>query len=431
MTNMSNMAIGNPDIGSQSTENDLPKIQKVIGVHLVSLAITVFLGIILFLTQAPSTYFIIMIFLTGPIYAINLPYLFRYIKRIDKLVVREVRRLNRYTDRSPESERLDNYNEYKLISDIYTISRVLYELREERISERWFLILSLTPIWPILFYYGLYRISKKMKLIEYIQEEISRDGISQPDKISKIVKSDGEGLFKMGFRHDIFFLAFSIISIIGFALTFSLVGVGFFAPFWIVLLHNKLSEGSNLNSMSKGGNPSVKMKYITFTSIFSFLCFGATSGFIAAVSNTIYASIISPIGLISPTGFILFLVTVIAPLTEEPSKVAGFFLTDKEEAPKVPLFYWSFFGMVAGLGFALIEDYSYFQQFYGAYSTRDSLYLLLLRLSNPVHLIGGALGGIGVGLWRKKNDLIYLIIFIFLAMFIHGSYNFLVSIGGV
>jgi len=428
---MSNMAIGNPDIRSQSTEKELPHIEKVIGVHLVSLAITVFLGIILFLRQAPSTYFLLMIFLTGPIYAVNLPYVFRYMKRIDKLVDREVRRLNRYTDRSPEGETLDNYNGYKLISDRYAISRVLYELREERISERWFLILSLTPIWPILFYYGLYKISKKMKLIEYLQKEISGGRTTQRDKLPKIVKSDGEGFFKMGFRHDIFFLAFSIISIFGFALTFSLIGVGFFAPFWIVLLHNKLSERSSLYDISREEKSLGKGSYITFSILISFICFGATSGFIAAISNTIYASIISPIGLISPTGFILFLVTVIAPLTEEPSKVASFFLLEKDEASKIPLFYWSFFGMIAGLGFALIEDYTYFQQFYLTYSTSDSLYLLLLRLSNPVHLIGGALGGIGVGLWRKNRNIFYLFIFIFLAMFIHGSYNFMVSIGGV
>ncbi len=429
MTTSGKMVTENPNIMSNKISVNLPSLNKVVALHLASLIITISLGIFLFLTQAPLILYILAIFLTGPIYAINLPYLFRYMEKTNSLVEKEIERLSIHEQKYTDLNKKNDSQSYKLISDRYLISKALNDLKEENISKRLFISLSLTPIWPVIFYHSKYWISKKIKVIEHIQEEIPKNKSLQHEKLNQKVELNGEGLFKTSFRHDMFFLIFSIISIIGFALTFGLIGVGFFAIFWIVLLHNKLSEDI-IGLDEDVYTVKMKKRYITFSIFVSFLCFGATSGFIAAVSNTIYASIISPIGLVSPTGFMLFLVTVIAPLTEEPSKVAGFFFLDKDEAPKIPLFYWAFFGMVAGLGFALIEDYSYFQQFYLNYSRSDSIYLLILRLSNPVHLIGSALGGIGVGIWRKKKKLIYLVMFIFLAMVVHGSYNFLVSLGG-
>ncbi|MFW6304466.1 MAG: PrsW family glutamic-type intramembrane protease [Candidatus Saliniplasma sp.] len=317
------------------------------------------------------------------------------------------------------------------IADRYAINKAHSDIEEGRISESVLTILSITPIWPVVFYYILYRISKDISIHTELQNDISSLNIGQKSN-GKAINQKDHTLFKATLGHKIFFTAFSTISIIGFLLTFNLIGVGFFAPFWIILLHNRLSyyldrESDRVYAFHRKNEKG----YITGATVAAFLCFGATAGFIASISNTIYASMISPIALLSPTAFIIFLVTFIAPLTEEPSKVAGFFLIDKRSASRIPLFYWAFFGMIAGLGFALIEDYSYFQQFFVTYSTKDSLNLLLMRLTVPVHLIGSALAALGVGLWRKTDRLYYLVVYILLAMLVHGSYNFMVSIGSV
>ena len=419
------MAFGKSGNISTSKGSDLPSLKKVVAVHLVSLTITLILGIYLFLSRAPLYYYFISIFLTGPIYSINIPYLIRYIDITDNFVNVKLNRIREKISSNSQYENHKISDNSKAISDMFAISKASSEIEGGGISKKGIIALSFTPIWPAIFYYTLFLISKKLSTQEKLSEEISSSVLTKESN----KKSSNYRLFKSTLTHNIFFIIFSVISILGFALTFSLIAIGFFAPFWIIILHNRLLgyADSGIGQSKTYQSESIK-NYITPTMIFAFLCFGATSGFIAAISNTIYASIVSPIALLSPTAFILFLVTFIAPLTEEPSKAAGFFLLDKREATKIPLFYWAFFGMIAGLGFALIENYSYFQSFFIAFSTTDSLYLLLMRFSMPVHLIGSALAGIGVGLWRKKGSLFYLIIYMLLAMFVHGAYNFMVSI---
>ena len=163
--------------------------------------------------------------------------------------------------------------------------------------------------------------------------------------------------------------------------------------------------------------------------LLAFFSFGATTGFLAGFSNSIYAGFGAPLLFVDTTLFIIFLVAIVAPIVEENVKVSGLMIQKKRMIAELPIFYWALFGMVSGLGFAILEDYIYFQLFFLEFTLEESLHLLLMRLSFPVHMLGSALGGLGVGLWKKTDDVRYFVCLIAIAILIHSSFNFLMTVG--
>lgn len=408
-----------------------PSITVVITLHSLSLLVTLILGITLFLFQPPFIYYVYVLFLTGPIYAVNLYYLTKYMDFIERKVNDLLQKLNYERRKQMGSSNDPHKQQSKLAANNYLLNKVNSETNRDIIDRKLLYISMLTPIWPLTFYYTLYRIFGYISTYEELLENYSFFNPEHTYLNEGAISSD-ISLFETSLKHKVLFSSFALISVIGFALTFYIVSAGFFALFWIVLLHHRLSrylEKSNKNSVLFGAESD--RGNITVSLVLAFLCFGATSGFIAMFSNTFYLSLSSPLGLVSPTALAFFVVSVIAPVVEEPVKVAGLFLVDKERSRRIPLFYWAFFGLIAGFGFALIENYTYFQTFFLQYSTTDSLYLLLMRFSFPVHMIGSALAGLGVGLWRKKGSLLYLVLFALLAVLVHGSFNFIVTLSGV
>ncbi len=409
----------------------LPSLNTVVAIHSISLLITLILGMTLFFLQTPSIYLVYVLFLTGPIYSINLYYLVKYLDFMEGKIKTLLKELDSEIREQKSSSELSSEQRAKLTANNYLLNSAFSEVRGGMMNRRFLYISMFTPVWPFTFYYALYRLFGFISIFEDLTENyLHSDPHSFPS--NKGSKGDDNIFFKTSQKHKILFTSFALISIIGFALTFYMISVGFFALFWIVLLHKRLS-----GYVKKGGKETTSFmerperKYLDTSLVIAFLCFGATSGFLAMFSNTFYMSLSSPLGLISPMVLLFFVVSVIAPVIEEPVKVAGFFLIDEKRSKHIPLFYWAFFGMIAGFGFALIENYTYFQTFFLQFSTRDSLYLLLLRFSFPVHMIGSALAGLGIGLWRKKNSLLYLVLFVLLAFLIHGGYNFIVTWGGM
>jgi len=409
----------------------LPSLRTVVAIHSISLLITLILGMTLFFLQTPSIYFVYVLFLTGPIYSTNLYYLVKYLDFMEWKINGLLRGLDSERRKQKSSSELSAEQRSKLTAYNYLLNSAFSEVRAGIINRKFLYVSMFTPVWPFTFYYALYRLFGFISNYEDLTENyLNSDLPSFPS--NKGSKKDYNTLFKTSQKHKILFTSFALISIIGFALTFYMISVGFFALFWIVLLHNRLSAyiEKDVNETTSLLERSDK-KYINASLVIAFLCFGATSGFLAMFSNTFYMSLSSPLGLISPMVLLFFVVSVIAPVIEEPVKVAGFFLIDEKRSKQIPLFYWALFGLIAGFGFALIENYTYFQTFFLQFSTRDSLYLLLLRFSFPVHMIGSALAGLGIGLWRKKNSLLYLVLFVLLAILLHGSYNFIVTWGGI
>lgn len=413
------------------SEGTFPSLTLVVTLHSLSLLGTLILGIILFLFQTSFEYYIVALFLTGPIYAVNLYYLTTYIEFIEDKVKGLLRKLN--YERQKEGGYSSNplKKRSKLLANDYLLNKFHSETGRDIIDRKVLYIAMFTPIWPLTFYYALYKISSYISAYESLLENYAFFNQEHNDPLQDIL-SKGIGLFETSLKHKVLFSSFALISVIGFTFTFYLISAGFFALFWVVLLHQRLSgyieKSENESAITRSDK---EEGYITGAMILAFLCFGATSGFIAMFSNTIYLSISSPLGIVNPAVLVFFVVSVIAPLVEEPAKVAGLFLLDKDRASGVPLFYWVFFGLIAGFGFALIENYSYFQSFFLRYSTSDSLYLLLMRFSFPVHMIGSSFAGLGIGLWRKKGELWYLLLFTLLAVLVHGTFNFIVTLGGI
>lgn len=409
----------------------IPKLGLVLSIQIISLILTIIVAMVLFLLELPLIYYLIGIFLTGPIYAINLPFLLRFLKITRIEINKRIHRLSRQAKSKIEQEgtrsqnRLDNG--YKKTSLNYMLNTKLKESKKnEPIFPKIFLVISfLTPIWPITFYYSLYKISKKIQEHKTIKEKV----------YSVFSKEDNSALdppstFKPTLNLLPFFGIVSIISAVGFSITFYVVGVGFFALFWTVLIYNSIAHYSNDRGEGNTGNfvQNRRNNNLTYPMMIAALCFGATAGQIASFTNTFYGTLIAPIGLIEPTIFILILVSVVAPLVEETTKVSGFFLMD--ENSRFPLYGWVVLGILSGLGFALLEDYVYFQRFFLAYPLKESLLMLLMRLSFPVHMIGSGLAGLGIGLWRRSDKTIHLVIFTLLAVIVHATYNFTVTVIG-
>lgn len=158
---------------------------------------------------------------------------------------------------------------------------------------------------------------------------------------------------------------------------------------------------------------------------------GAISGFIAGWANVSYLGLAVPLFFIRPDLFVIFVVSVIAPLIEEPIKPLGLYFLKEEEKIVLHPRDWILLGTFAGLGFGLLENgvYAFQASVYGAAAALTLLGLRTL-LSLPLHMIATTISGFGVGLWARTGNARYFLKFLVMAMFIHGFYNFTVTMVG-
>lgn len=165
--------------------------------------------------------------------------------------------------------------------------------------------------------------------------------------------------------------------------------------------------------------------------ILTCLGLGAISGFIAGWANVTYGGLAVPLYFIRPSLFTIVVVSVMAPMVEEPIKPLGLYFLKEEEKVVLRFRDWVLLGTFAGLGFGLLENglYAFQASTYGATVTAALLGLRTL-LSLPMHMIATTITGFGVGLWARTGNASYFLKFLVVAIFIHGSYNFAVTMVG-
>ncbi|MFO8110756.1 MAG: PrsW family glutamic-type intramembrane protease [Thermoplasmata archaeon] len=395
---------------------ELPPLGRVVLLQCISLLLTVVLGVflflqLLFLEVNSFILFAAASLLCGPIYAVNIPYMIRYMDVCEKLTQKTKAEIQASLE-SFEKDR--NGEDYLTLR--YSILNNIHDHKKLSLSKKMITVLFFTPLFPLVFYMLLYDMTNTLnKHDNLVKTALSHS--KKVDTISPKTKVPGVSLKIPGF-----FLILAAISIISFGMTFFIFSVGFLPVFWIVMLHLKLRTYTE---------PSHGKRRFTAPLTAAFICFGATAGFVAAVSNTLYMFYNIPIAVVSESLFIVVIVSVIAPIVEETLKPAGLLMFQGGKNRHLPLFYWALYGMFAGLGFALIENYVYVQSFLLNYTTTESLQMLVIRFLFPVHMLGSALVGVGIGLYRIKKELLYLVLFTLLGIIVHGAYNFIMTMGSV
>ncbi len=156
---------------------------------------------------------------------------------------------------------------------------------------------------------------------------------------------------------------------------------------------------------------------------------GAIAGGIAAFGETIYLSLAFPILFFDRSLIPIVVATAIAPLVEEPAKPLGLFLLKEEERLSFDLAGWTLLGSLAGVGFGFAENIVYSIGVL-KFGLDVSLTLFLMRslLTAPLHGVTTTMTGFGIGLWQKTGRARLLIMFLVIAMTIHGSFNLLASL---
>ena len=422
----------NPNL-SFSAYKKLDPIHVVV-IQSISLVATIGLGMVFFLSDFNPDFLTIMWLISGPIYCINLPYLLNILEKMEVYIyhqTNEIRhKLNYLQNAYPTNDPLV----------VSKIAAILFVLNKDQANfgrpmiQRELLVLALlSPAWPIMFYYLHYKVTKRL--------QIQKKNFQEVNSLMSFTGSEIRSPRTLADYNYQIHLILALFSIIGFGLTFFMFGVGFFAIYWtlfLVLELNKLTQTPDATpSYDQAPDPvarspsSGSSQGLPFSGLYlvAFFCYGATSGFIAGYSNTFYAISVGSLMIVNPTLFILFVVAFIAPVIEESVKVSGLLFQESDKVAQWPIFYWALFGMVSGLGFGLIENYIYFQTFYIHYDLQTALDLLAMRFIFPIHMLASGMAGLGVGLWLKTKKVIYLFTFGLLAMAIHSSFNFLMTVG--
>lgn len=151
---------------------------------------------------------------------------------------------------------------------------------------------------------------------------------------------------------------------------------------------------------------------------------GASSGFVAGWANFSYIGFVSPLFFVDQTVITIIAITIMAPFLEEQVKPLGLYLLKEEENISLSLMNWALLGLLSGLGFGLLENVFYAIQA-AEFGLDVALLLFSLRmlLSVPIHMISTMITGFGVGVWEKRDRGIYFILYLAIAMVIHGLYN--------
>jgi RsiW-degrading membrane proteinase PrsW (M82 family) len=120
---------------------------------------------------------------------------------------------------------------------------------------------------------------------------------------------------------------------------------------------------------------------------------------------------------------------IVAPFVEELAKPIGLYFIRSEEKPDFKLGDWALLGAMAGLGFAMVENFLYAATVL-SYGADVSAMLLGLRFLLPLHMIATAISGYGVGLWAKTGNAKYFAACISVSMLLHGLFNLAASVVG-
>lgn len=131
-----------------------------------------------------------------------------------------------------------------------------------------------------------------------------------------------------------------------------------------------------------------------------------------------------------PDDMVMVLMAVIvAPFVEELAKPIGLYFMHAEEKPDLELGEWAFLGAMAGLGFAVVENFLYASSVM-VYGFDTSVWLLVLRFLLPLHMVASSIAGFGFGLWVKTGKGKYFAGCIFTSMLLHGLYNLAATVVG-
>ena len=129
------------------------------------------------------------------------------------------------------------------------------------------------------------------------------------------------------------------------------------------------------------------------------------------------------------TPAMILMTVLIAPFVEELAKPLGLYFLQAEEKPNLTLKEWAFLGALAGLGFAIVENFLYAGTVGGS-GPEASAMLMILRFMLPLHMMASAISGYGFGLWAKTKNAKYFIYCLLAAMILHGLFNLAATLVG-
>jgi len=125
----------------------------------------------------------------------------------------------------------------------------------------------------------------------------------------------------------------------------------------------------------------------------------------------------------------IILAVMVAPFVEELAKPLGLYFVGHEERPDFNMRDWALLGAMAGLGFAVVENFLYAATVL-SYGPDVSIWLLGLRFLLPLHVLATAVSGYGFGLWSKTGNAKYFAACISVSMLLHGVFNLAASVVG-
>jgi len=122
-------------------------------------------------------------------------------------------------------------------------------------------------------------------------------------------------------------------------------------------------------------------------------------------------------------------VVVLAPVVEETVKPLGLYLARYELRNNLRLIDWALLGLMAGLGFKILEDLLYiFVYFNAEYGTEGMLAGALMRTHFPTHLLATSITGFGIGIWHQSRRVWPFVLSLLIAITIHAVFNLSMTI---
>jgi RsiW-degrading membrane proteinase PrsW (M82 family) len=435
----------------------------------MTLLISILIGLILFFYDFTIYQLFLYWFIVGGVYLLTVPFLLGSWERLDDHFESETQyvlfRYNKIIEANMNRTRQNmgwDPVDGQIAAIQYQISPLINKRRIPKNRKYLFYLLFFLPIWPLVFFFILYKLMSQLSEHDHIFNGI----YNELDSASRVLGLEMDTLptvqGTVSSSREIQLYSFiAVFNIVGFLMVFYHPCAGFFGLFWSYMLIRDINKHSqkhldvmeikkdrnyqimfqNVYSSLQGNLPinpgmgvhtQIPKAYQTanysFLLLYVVFAAGATSGFIAMFTNTLYMLGAIPIALFSANLFIIFVVTIIAPVVEESGKIFALWILKTEGTFKLKTIHWVLLGTIAGLGFALLENYVYFQRFWVDYSPATSYHLLLMRFQFPVHMLASATAGFGIAEWKRTENARLFFIWLIVAMFIHGSYNYLVTV---